>query len=44
VGVFVHAAEERPFSTEQTGAAAELARMISLRLGHLPAAAVAIGA
>jgi hypothetical protein len=44
VGVFVHAAEERPFSTEQTGAAAELAHMISLRLGHLPAAAVAIGA
>jgi hypothetical protein len=44
VGVFRHAADERPFSTDQTGAAMELARLISLRLGHLPAAAVAMGA
>ena len=35
VGVFAHAADERPFSGEQTVAAAELARLISLRLGHL---------
>jgi DNA-binding transcriptional ArsR family regulator len=42
VGVFAHAAEERPFSTDQTAAAMDLARSISLRLGHLPA--VAIGA
>jgi len=38
VGVFAHAAEERPFSTEQTAGAAELARLLSLRLGHLSAA------
>jgi DNA-binding IclR family transcriptional regulator len=44
VGVFTHAADERPFSVDQTRAALELARLISLRLGHLPAAAVALGA
>jgi hypothetical protein len=44
VGVFVHAADERPFCADQPGAAAELARLISLRLGHLPAAVVALGA
>ena len=44
VGVFTHAADELPFSAEQTAAAMELARLISLRLGHLPAAAVAVGA
>ena len=38
VGVFQHAAAERPFISEQTAAAAELARLISVRLGHLPAA------
>jgi len=38
VGVFAHAVEERPFSTEQTAGAAELARLLSLRLGHLSAA------
>jgi hypothetical protein len=38
VGVFQHAAAERPFAGEQTIAAAELARMISVRLGYLPAA------
>jgi hypothetical protein len=36
VGVFVHAPGERPFSSDQTRAASELARLISLRLGHLP--------
>lgn len=35
VGVFLHAATERPFLPVQTGAAMELARLISLRLGHL---------
>jgi hypothetical protein len=44
VGVFTHAADERPFAADQTGSAMELARLISLRLGHLPAAAVAVGA
>src|SRR6185436_9649354 len=34
VGVFAHAADEQPFSGEQTGAVMELARLISLRLGH----------
>lgn len=41
VGVFTHAADERPFCVDQTAAAMELARMISLRLGHLSAASVA---
>ena len=44
VGVFTHAADERPFCADQSAAAMELARMISLRLGHLPAASVALGA
>ena len=44
VGVFTHAADERPFAADQTGSAMELARLISLRLGHLPAASVAVGA
>jgi uncharacterized membrane protein YgcG len=35
VGVFAHAPGERPFSAEQTAAASELARLISLRLGAL---------
>lgn len=38
VGVFQHATTERPFETEQTVAAADLARRISVRLGYLPAA------
>jgi DNA-binding IclR family transcriptional regulator len=42
IGVFLHAADERPFVTEQTGAAIDLARLVSLRLGYLPAAAAAI--
>jgi IclR helix-turn-helix domain len=37
VGVFTHAADERPFAADQTGSAMELARLISLRLGHLSA-------
>ena len=41
VGVYGHAASEQPFVRDQTGAASELARMISLRLGHLPAASAA---
>lgn len=40
VGVFQHAAAEHPFVTEQTAAAAELAGLISVRLGYLPAAAI----
>jgi DNA-binding IclR family transcriptional regulator len=44
VGVYAHAAAEYPFATDQTAAALELARLISMRLGHLPAAAVARGA
>ena len=41
VGVFTHAADERPFAAEQTAASIELARLISLRLGYLPTAAIA---
>jgi hypothetical protein len=41
VGVFQHAASERPFVSEQTAAAADLARLISIRLGHLPAMSTA---
>lgn len=44
IGAFAHAAEEQPFSSGQPQAVMELARLISLRLGHLPAAAVALGA
>jgi len=44
VGLFTHAADERPFYADQPGASMELARLISLRLGHLPAASVALGA
>lgn len=36
VGVFAHATAEQPFASEQTGAAIELARLISMRLGYLP--------
>jgi hypothetical protein len=38
VGVFAHAADEHPFVSENTASAAELARLISLRLGYLPMA------
>jgi hypothetical protein len=34
VGAFAHAADEQPFSREQTAGVMELARLISLRLGH----------
>ena len=44
VGLFTHAADEHPFSADRTASAMELARLISLRLGHLPAAEVAVGA
>jgi DNA-binding IclR family transcriptional regulator len=44
VGVFTHAAHEQPFANEQPAASMELARRISLRLGHLPTAAIAMGA
>lgn len=43
IGVFVHAADEAPFARERPAAAMELARLISLRLGHLQAS-VALGA
>lgn len=39
VGVFVHASEEGTFGASAPRAAWELARLISLRLGHLPATA-----
>src|SRR3954468_21927266 len=44
VGVFTHGADETPFVHEQPSAAMELARLISLRLGHLPAVSVSLGA
>lgn len=43
IGVFVHAADEAPFAGEQPRAAMDLARLISLRLGHFQAS-VALGA
>jgi hypothetical protein len=39
VGVFTHASDERTFSEAAPRAAWELARLISMRLGYLPAAA-----
>jgi DNA-binding IclR family transcriptional regulator len=41
IGVFTHAADEAPFVNEHPPAAMELARLISLRLGHLTAVSVA---
>jgi hypothetical protein len=38
IGVSQHAAAERPFISDQTVAAADLARLISVRLGYLPGA------
>jgi IclR helix-turn-helix domain len=35
VGLFAHANDEGPFSHEQPAAASDLARLLSLRLGHL---------
>jgi DNA-binding IclR family transcriptional regulator len=43
VGVFTHAPDERAFAVDQTAASMELARRISLRLGHL-STAMALGA
>ncbi len=39
VGIFTHAVDEGTFGSTAPRAAWELARLISLRLGHLPAAA-----
>ena len=39
VGVFAHAADEGQFGSTSPRAAWELARLISMRLGHLPATA-----
>jgi DNA-binding IclR family transcriptional regulator len=38
VGVYAHATAEQPFATDQTAASVEVARLISMRLGHLPGA------
>jgi DNA-binding IclR family transcriptional regulator len=40
VGVFAHRAEDGPLGTEYKRACRELARLVSVRLGHLPAAAL----
>jgi DNA-binding IclR family transcriptional regulator len=44
VGVFLHGADDEAFARAHPPAAWELARSISLRLGHLPAATLAVGA
>jgi hypothetical protein len=44
VGVFEHGADDSILEREHRRAAAELARRISMRLGHLPAASLAVGA
>ncbi len=44
VGVFGHGSTEGPVLTKQHRGARELARLVSLRLGHLPAAAVGVTA
>jgi hypothetical protein len=44
VGLFAHAGSERPFVDDQPRAAAELARLISMRLGHVPPPSPARGA
>lgn len=41
VGLSVHAVDDRAFAHDQTAAAMDLARRISVRLGYLPAASVA---
>jgi IclR family transcriptional regulator, KDG regulon repressor len=41
VGLSVHAVDDRTFAHDQTVAAMDLARRISVRLGYLPAASVA---
>jgi IclR-like helix-turn-helix domain-containing protein len=44
VGVFAHGANESPFAAEQPRTAIELARLISLRLGHVSGPSIALGA
>lgn len=44
VGVFLHGADDAEFARMHPPAAWELARLVSLRLGHLPAATLAVGA
>lgn len=44
VGLFGHGADDRVLVTETHRHAAELARLVSVRLGHLPAAAYAVTA
>ena len=41
VGLSIHAVDDRTFAHDQTAAATELARRISVRLGYLPAVSVA---
>jgi hypothetical protein len=44
VGVFAHGANEPQFGAEQPKTAVELARLISVRLGHVPGPSLALGA
>jgi IclR helix-turn-helix domain len=44
VGVFMHAAAEQPFASDQTAASIELARLISVRLGYLPGSVAEVAA
>jgi hypothetical protein len=44
VGLFEHGADDRVLDADHRQTAAELARRISMRLGHLPAASLARGA
>ena len=44
VGVFEHAPDDRAILTEHNRGAWELARLISMRLGHLPGAAAGVTA
>ena len=44
VGVFAHRPDDRALAAEYQQAGRDLARQISIRLGHLPAAALAAGA
>jgi DNA-binding IclR family transcriptional regulator len=44
VGVFAHRPDDRALGAEYQQAGRDLARQISIRLGHLPAAALAAGA
>ena len=44
VGVFMHASSDNPILSEHNRGAWELARLISMRLGHLPGASVGVTA